>query len=222
MKGVRYIYLFRHGETYFNRDGFFTGWKDSLLTPRGVKDAKMISEKLKNKKFHIAFQSPLKRSKQTLKIVLKNHPECKVVLEDERIIERSYGILEGTSHNSFIKSAGRQILKELNKGGLYTHLDSGKQKELIYFFGKHEYDAVHRNYDLRPLGGESFADVEKRVGSFIKDLLKIIRKLKVNVAISAHGNSIRCFRKIMENKSKEEAEKWEIPFDRYFVYKVKL
>ena len=49
---------------------------------------------------------------------------------------------------------------------------------------------------------------------------KLIKKQGVNVAISASGNSIRLFRKIMEKKSSEKAVKWKIPWDRYFEYVV--
>ena len=64
--------------------------------------------------------------------------------------------------------------------------------------------------------------VEKRVNIFIKNLIKFIKKEKVNVAISSHGNSIRIFRKIWENKTKEEATKWNIPYDGVFSYKIEV
>lgn len=64
--------------------------------------------------------------------------------------------------------------------------------------------------------------IEKRVSSFIKDLKKYIAKNKANVAISSHGNSIRIFRKLWEKKSEKEAVKWFIPYDKVFVYKVKV
>ena len=47
-----------------------------------------------------------------------------------------------------------------------------------------------------------------------------MRKNKVNVVISAHGNSIRLFRKIMERASKESVMKWSIPYDKVFEYSV--
>ena len=62
--------------------------------------------------------------------------------------------------------------------------------------------------------------VEKRVKKFIKYLKKFMKKNKVNVAISAHSNSIRLFRKIMEKTSKKEAVGWSIPYDKYFEYSV--
>ncbi len=43
-----HIYLFRHGQTYFNKDHIFTGWKDSKLTPLGIRQSKIIAKKLKN------------------------------------------------------------------------------------------------------------------------------------------------------------------------------
>jgi bisphosphoglycerate-dependent phosphoglycerate mutase len=64
--------------------------------------------------------------------------------------------------------------------------------------------------------------VESRVSSFIKDLIKLIKKEKVNVAISAHGNSIRLFRKIMEKASKEKAIAWTIPYDDYYEYTINV
>jgi len=187
------IYIFRHGQTYYNRDGIFTGWKDSKLTPLGIKQARTLAKKLKNKKFQAAFYTRLSRSKQTLREVLKYHPECKKLIEDNRMIERSYGRLEGKHHSTIIRK-----------------------------YGLKQYNAWHRGFDIRPPGGESFADVEKRVRSFIKDLKKFIKKNKVNVAISAHGNSIRLFRKIMERAPKSKAVKWEIPYDKYFEYTIEV
>jgi 2,3-bisphosphoglycerate-dependent phosphoglycerate mutase len=187
------IYLFRHGETYFNRDGRFTGWKDSKLTKQGIKDAKNIAEKLKNKKFQIAYQTRLSRSRHTLKYVLKHHPECKKIIKDDRIIERNYGILQGVYH-----------------------------KTIINKYGKKKYDIWHRSYDIPPPKGESIKQVEKRVLSFIKDLIKRMKKEKINVAVSAHGNSMRPFRRYFEKFSIKKMMELENPWDDYFEYTIKV
>src|SRR3989338_8212752 len=107
-KEVHYIYIFRHGQTYYNRDGIFTGWKDIKLTPIGIKQAQKIGKKLKNKQIDLTFQTKLSRSKDTLKQILKYHPECKKIITDNRIIERNYGSLNGTSHEEFIKKYGEE------------------------------------------------------------------------------------------------------------------
>jgi 2,3-bisphosphoglycerate-dependent phosphoglycerate mutase len=187
----RHIYIFRHGETYFNRSKRFTGWTDSKLTPKGHKEAKLIAKQLKDKKIDVAFQTRLSRSKDTLKPVLKYHPECKKVITDDRMIERSYGNLSKKFH-----------------------------KTIIDKYGQKQYDIWHRSYDVPPPKGESIKMVEKRVNRFIKDLIKMMKKDKVNVAISAHGNSMRPFRKYFEKLTISRMMKIEIPHDRYYHYTV--
>ncbi len=187
------IYLFRHGQTTYNKEKRFTGFNNPNLTSKGIKNAKDIAKKLKNKKFQIAFHTRLKRSIDTLNEVLKYHEECKNILKDDRIIERNYGNLNGILHEDFIRKNGVK-----------------------------EFDKYHRGFNAIPPKGESFAMVEKRVKLFIKDLKKIIKKEKCNVAISAHGNSIRLFRKIMEKASVKEAISWKIPYDNYFQYSIKI
>jgi len=216
------IYLFRHGQTYYNKKGIFTGWKDSKLTPLGIKQSKIIAKKLKDKKIDVAFQTDLSRSKDTLKEVLKYHPECGEIITANRMAERKYGDLEGVSHESFIKRIGKKLYKLEFQGDAMENLDISLRKKIKNFLGKGEYDIIHRGYNLAPPNGESFAMVEKRVRIFIKNLKKFMKKEKVNVAISAHGNSIRLFRKIMENKSKKETVKWFIPYDKYYEYTIKI
>ncbi|MFH1521879.1 MAG: histidine phosphatase family protein [archaeon] len=220
MKRGYKIYLFRHGQTTFNRDGRFTGHMDARLTAEGRKHAEKIAQELKDKKFEVAIRTRLSRSGATLKPVLKFHPECKIILEDDRMIERSYGELEGTTHEQFIDRIGKQSYDLRVHGDAIENLKPKLRDKVEEFLGKEEYDAIHRGYNIAAPGGESFADVEKRVGSFIRDLKKFMRKNKVNVAISAHGNSIRLFRKIMERAPKKSVVKWFIPYDKVFEYSV--
>ncbi len=190
-KKVLKIYLFRHGQTTYNRDKIFTGWNDAKLTSLGVKQAKVIARKLKNKKFEVAFQTCLLRSKRTLKEVLKFHPECDELIEANRMVERSYGGLEGMKHSTAIEK-----------------------------YGEDKFNCWHRGFNCRPPHGESFADVEKRVKIFIGELKKYMKENQVSVAISAHGNSIRLFRKIMEHLSIKETCELAIPYDNYFEYDI--
>ncbi len=220
MKKVLNIYLFRHGQTVFNRDGIFTGWKDSRLTAQGKKHALGIARQLKDVEFEVAIHTRLSRSRDTLAPVLKGHDECKLILEDDRMIERSYGNLEGESHASFIERIGKRQFDLRAEGDAVVSLNKANRKKVEKFFGTAEYDAIHRGYKVAAPEGESFADVEKRVGSFIKDLKKFMRKNEVSVAISAHGNSIRLFRKIMEGAHRKSVVQWVIPYDRVYVYEV--
>ena len=49
-----------------------------------------------------------------------------------------------------------------------------------------------------------------------------MKKYKVNVAISAHGNSMRPFRKYFEKLTRHQMMKLENPWDQYFEYNVKV
>ena len=64
--------------------------------------------------------------------------------------------------------------------------------------------------------------VEKRVSSFIKFLIKYIKKNKVDVAISAHNNSMRPFRKYFEKLTIKQMMALENPYDSYFEYHISL
>jgi len=214
------VYLFRHGQTYYNKNGWFTGWKESNLTPKGIAHAKIIAKKLKNKKFQVAIQTHLSRSKDTLKYVLKYHPECRKIITDDRMIERNYGNLNGTSHDAFIEKIGEQKYDLLREGDAIENLEPKKRRKVEEFLGEQEYNIIHRGWNVPPPGGESFKMVEERVKPFIKWLKSYMKKNHVNIAISAHGNSIRLFRKIVEKSSIPETVKWFIPYDKVFVYDV--
>ncbi|MFH1072841.1 MAG: histidine phosphatase family protein [Nanoarchaeota archaeon] len=188
-----HIYLFRHGQSFDNRKKMFTGWKDSQLTPLGIENAKTIGKKLKGKKIDIAFCTHLSRSKDTLREVLRFHPECLMTIQDDRMIERCYGKLQGHTHAAFIKEHGKAL-----------------------------FDKYHRAYDFPPPGGESLKMVEKRVKSFMADLFKFMKANKVDVAISAHNNSMRPFRRHFEKLTIKEMTQIENPWDDYFAYTLKV
>jgi len=185
------IYLFRHGQSEFNLSKTFTGWLDVKMTPLGIEQAKALGEMLKDKKFDIAYTAPLSRTQDTLAEVLKFHPECRQTIIDKRLLERSYGDLSGHSH-----------------------------EETINKYGQEQFDKWHRGWSDRPPAGESFADVEIRIQDFINDLKSQYSGKNINIAISASGNSIRLFRKIMENATIEDTVSWTIPYDQYFEYEI--
>ena len=85
------LYILRHGETDYNNQGRFQGQNDISLNERGKKQAEETKIKLKDIKFDKVFVSPLKRAIETAKIVV---PDYNLEV-DNRIIERSFGKLEG-------------------------------------------------------------------------------------------------------------------------------
>ena len=187
-----HIYIFRHGQTHFNKRKRFAGWMNAEWTRKGKINACRTAKKLRHKRIDVVFETKLIRSIHTLKEVRKYHPNA-LKLKDDRMIERCYGTLQGHSHKAFIRIQGKKL-----------------------------FDTYHRSYSVAPPHGESVKMVEKRVLSFIHDMLLFIKKYKVNVAISAHGNSMRPFRRYFEHASVKEMMKWEMPYDDYFTYAIEV
>lgn len=84
------IYVLRHGQTDYNLEGKFQGQVDVPLNENGITQAKEVAKELSCIKFDKVFSSPLKRAMQTARFSTTN--QIKI---DHRIIERSFGKLEG-------------------------------------------------------------------------------------------------------------------------------
>jgi 2,3-bisphosphoglycerate-dependent phosphoglycerate mutase len=218
----RSIYLFRHGMSTFNKEHKFTGWIDAKLSKEGIDNAKKIALKLKDKKIDIAYHSSLSRSIDTLNHVLKYHPECTRIINDDRIIERNYGDYSGGSKSvdTFKKKSAKKQYELLVSKHMIPKLKGFELDEYLTRLAEAELRIIRRSYYVAPKNGESVDDVEKRVLPFIKDILTIMEDLKVNIAISAHGNSMRPILKYFKKMTPEEIMKVEFPFDDYYEFKV--
>lgn len=215
------IYLFRHGQSTYNGDKKFTGWIDAKLTDEGKRDAREVGRKLRSRRFDIAFESDLTRSKQTLREVMSFQRHEIEVIEDPRIKERDYGELSGHTHRAYLEKVGRELYTTLVASKHLPKLERTSERHAIEAqLGRAKYDVYHRSYDIPPPGGESVKDVEARVLPFIRDLLELMRSRRVNVAISAHGNSMRPFRRFFEGLTIDQMMALENPWDDYFEYDV--
>lgn len=98
MKTLCTFYLVRHGETEFNTKKILQGHLDSPLTEKGIADAKLLGQKLKNIRFDLVFSSDLLRAKRTAEIITS---EKKLAIESTKILrERSFGELEGKPYDA--------------------------------------------------------------------------------------------------------------------------
>ena len=102
------LYLVRHGQTDWNKLGLIQGDSDIPLNNEGIKQAKIVKTKIKDK-IDICFASPLKRAFQTAKIITDVN-----IIFDKRLIERNMGEFEGKDFS--IYSAGNYWNYDLNSG----------------------------------------------------------------------------------------------------------
>ncbi len=100
------IYLLRHGETDWNRDGKFAYNENLVLNETGIKQAKVASKVLENLDYDLVITSPFIRAKKTAEIANNGR---KNLIIDERLRERNAGILDG------------QLLINVNLDGFYDY-----------------------------------------------------------------------------------------------------
>jgi alpha-ribazole phosphatase len=89
---ARFI-LIRHGETIWNRESRYHGQSDIPLNEEGKKQAKKLSERLKDEKIDIVYSSDLQRAFETAKLIAKPHLLDVNTVKEMR--ELSLGIWEG-------------------------------------------------------------------------------------------------------------------------------
>lgn len=94
------LYLVRHGETEFNREGKLQGQADSPLTPTGIEQAKKLKKVLDEKGLHFktAYASDLDRAIETLKLITDEDTRKFAV---PGLREVSFGDLDGKSKSEF-------------------------------------------------------------------------------------------------------------------------
>ena len=185
------LYIFRHGQTTDNKDFIFSGWRDAELTEKGIRQALELAEKIKDKKIQMLISSPQIRAIETMKHAISKNEGAKnlEIHKEPRIKERHYGDYQG------------------------------KSKLEIYMKDREKLASVRRSYDNPPPNGESVKMVCARVADFCDEIVPLMKKEKINVAISCHGNSIRGFRKYFENLSDYDTAHVETPLGQdYLAY----
>ena len=185
------LILLRHGQSQWNLENRFTGWKNVPLTEKGETEAKKAGELIKKHNISIdrVFSSLLERANRTAEIAIKK-AELNNLLENNKIImtpseklnERDYGDLVG-----------------LNK------------QETADKFGKDQVHIWRRSYDIPPPNGESLKDVVERVSPYFKENIKPIIDKGENILIAAHGNSLRAMMIELGIYKPEEISNIELP-----------
>lgn len=90
------FYLFRHGETEYNRFGLRQGQGiDAGLNETGRLQAQKLAVYLEEKEIEVIYTSPLRRARQTAEIAAVRL--CIAVISDERLLEGNFGAAEGLS-----------------------------------------------------------------------------------------------------------------------------
>jgi 2,3-bisphosphoglycerate-dependent phosphoglycerate mutase len=190
----RLLVLVRHGQSEWNLQNLFTGWRDVGLTDKGIAEARAAGRQLKALGLHfdVAFTSALSRAQRTLDLMLEELGQRAIpVLRDQALNERDYGDLSG-----------------LNK-------DDARRK-----WGEEQVHIWRRSYDVAPPGGESLKDTAARVlPYYLQEMLpRVLRGERV--LVSAHGNSLRALIMVLDGLSPQEIVKRELATGVPLIYRL--
>lgn len=86
------LYFLRHGKTLYNKRDIFQGLSDSPLLKEGRVLAEKMGQYFQDKDIDLIYSSPLKRARETTKII--NKYLKKKVIFDDRLKEICYGDFE--------------------------------------------------------------------------------------------------------------------------------
>jgi 2,3-bisphosphoglycerate-dependent phosphoglycerate mutase/probable phosphoglycerate mutase len=92
--GPHTLDFIRHGESVGNAQGLVTGSWDAELTQNGIEQARYLSTSIRAH-YDLAYCSVLTRSIDTLRFATGTKPSSMTLYTDQRINERSLGVLEG-------------------------------------------------------------------------------------------------------------------------------
>lgn len=101
-----YLYFVRHGQTKWNAEKRIQGHKDSELTEKGIQDAKLLCNHLKDIKWEAVYASPSRRALRTAGIM--KGEKAVPIQTDEQLMEMHLGDWEGMTMEEIEKADSLQ------------------------------------------------------------------------------------------------------------------
>ena len=210
------LILLRHGESQWNLENRFTGWKDVSLTTKGIAEANFSGNKLlkNNLKIQSVYTSILNRATETTNIVtdIINFPK-EYIKYDWRLNERHYGALQGLNKSETASKYGEDQVQIWRRSYDIPppFLDMNDERHP-------RFDNKFKNILGQLPVGESLKNVTDRLKPFCEEYVTYITKRKGSHLIVAHSNSLRAIVKILDQLSDEEILSVNIPTGVPLVY----
>jgi 2,3-bisphosphoglycerate-dependent phosphoglycerate mutase len=213
------VVLLRHGQSTWNQENRFTGWKDVDLSEQGRAEARDAGRLMKEGgyAFDIAFTSVLKRAIKTLGIALDEMDLLWIpVTKHWRLNERHYGALQGLNKAETAAIHGEDQVKIWRRS--YDIPPPPLTRD----------DERHSGRDPRYAGlsqkelplSESLKDTVARFLPYWHELIAPAVKSGQRVLVAAHGNSLRALVKYLDNVGDREIVELNIPTGIPLVYEL--
>lgn len=211
------LILLRHGESQWNLENRFTGWKDVELTKNGTEEAKFAAQQLVNENLIIdtIHTSILKRAIKTTEIVSSIiNFDINLINYDWRLNERHYGALQGLNKSETAKKYGEEQVK-IWRRSFDIPPPPLKKNDNRHPSNNPTFQKIPQDY--LPVG-ESLKMVIKRLIPFWEEYFEKIKLMDGCHLIVAHSNSLRAIIKILDNLSEESIVSVNIPTGVPLVY----
>ena len=210
------LILLRHGESQWNLENRFTGWKDVSLTETGIAEASFSGNQLLKNNFQVksVYTSILNRATETTDIVtdIINFPK-EDIQYDWRLNERHYGALQGLNKSETAKKYGEDQVHIWRRSYDISppHLDQDDKRHPRF---DNKFKDIQGNLPV----GESLKNVIDRLHPFWKEYVSNLSEMQGDYLIVAHSNSLRAIIKILDNLSDKEIMSVNIPTGVPLVY----
>lgn len=213
------LVLLRHGQSLWNKENRFTGWKDVDLSDQGRGEAQEAGRLLKAEGFVFdqAFTSVLKRAIRTLWLTLDQMDQMWVpVTRTHQLNERHYGNLEGLNKKETTEKFGEDQVF------IWRRSYDTPPPALELNDPRHpKNDRRYKNVPANELPAtESLKTTVDRVVPYWENNIAPLVKSEKTVLIAAHGNSLRALVKHLENISDEAIADVNIPTGTPLVYEL--
>jgi 2,3-bisphosphoglycerate-dependent phosphoglycerate mutase len=204
------LVLLRHGQSEWNLENRFTGWKDVDLSAQGMVEATAAGKLLREEGFvfDVAYTSVLKRAIRTLWITLDQMDLMWIpVIRSWRLNERHYGALQGLNKKETVEKHGAEQVQVWRRS--FDTPPPALSRD----------DERHPCHDARYSGltADQLPDAESlklTIDRFLplwnEEIAPAIKSGK-RVIIAAHGNSLRALVKHLDGISDEEIVELNIP-----------
>jgi len=213
------LVLVRHGQSTWNLENRFTGWKDVDLTEQGRAEAAKAGQLLKaaGLDFDVVYTSVLKRAIRTMWSILDQMDLMHLpVNRSYRLNERHYGALQGLDKAETAAKHGEEQVKIWRRSFDIPPpaLDDGDERLPE---NDKRYAELDRNLLPR---SESLATTIDRVLPYWQDVVVPALKQGKKPLIVAHGNSLRALVKYLDGMSNEAILGLNIPTGVPIVYEL--
>ncbi len=213
------LVIIRHGESVWNQENRFTGWKDVDLAEKGVQEAQKAGKILKEKgfKFNLAYTSRLTRAIKTLNYILDEMQLQWIPVHKEwRLNERHYGDLQGLNKTETADQHGEDQVKIWRRS--YDTPPPAMDTENPEHPSK---DPRYADVDPKELpNGESLKDTVARFLPLWNQSIRSDIKKGNQILIAAHGNSLRALIMHLEGLSPGQIMEVNVPTGIALVYKL--